>query len=252
MNSIRKKNKKSRKRKKWSVALIVIGVLAAAVLIVVFLFRTKSYKVEGNVYYSDNTITTWIGNDDLSVNSLYVVFKYRFLDPELPVGVEQLQVSLKNPWTVRVNVEEKEMAGYVTVNDEYLYFDADGTAIMKTKKVFEDVPCIEGLEFDASKVETGKIIPVEDKSIFENIVDVSRNLKKYQLKPDRVTCSGGEIRIYFGSVEVLLGDGNYEQKLQQVQPILEKLNELYPNQAGTLHLENYSSESGSVRFVPAS
>lgn len=252
MNSIKEKKKKKKKRKKWPVVLTVIGILAAAVLIVIFMFRTRSYKIDGNVYYSDNTIMTWVGNDDFSSNSLYVVFKYKFLDPDLPVGVEQLHVSLKNPWTVRVNVEEKEMAGYVMVDDEHLYFDDEGTAIMKTKKVFDNVPCIEGLEFDASKVETGKTIPVEDKSIFEKIMDVSRNLKKYNLKPDRVTCTDGEIRIYFGSVETLLGVDNYEQKLQQVQPILDKLNELYPGQAGTLHLENYSSESGSVRFVPAS
>ena len=52
-------------------------------------------------------------------------------------------------------------------------------------------------------------------------------------------------------VEVILGDGNYEEKLQQVEPILQKLSELYPDTAGTLHLENYTTESESIRFVPA-
>ena len=50
---------------------------------------------------------------------------------------------------------------------------------------------------------------------------------------------------------MLLGNGSYEEKLQQVDPILEKLNELYPDTAGTLHLENYNSDSESIRFVPA-
>ena len=57
--------------------------------------------------------------------------------------------------------------------------------------------------------------------------------------------------MYFGIVEVLLGSGGYEEKLEQVQPILDKLAELYPDTAGTLHLENYDPDSESIRFVPA-
>ena len=101
------------------------------------------------------------------------------------------------------------------------------------------------------KVEMGKKLPVEDDSIFEKIVEVSKNLKKYSLTPDRMSCPDGTVQIYFGIVEVLLGSGDYEEKLQQVQPILDKLAELYPDTAGTLHLENYDSESESIRFVPS-
>nr|WP_294491294.1 cell division protein FtsQ [uncultured Mediterraneibacter sp.] len=245
------KTKKNKKRKIWPVVLSVFGVLAAAALIAVFLFRTKAIEVEGNTYYSDNTITTWIEKDDLSVNTLYLLAKYHLSDPELPAGVERLSVSLKSPWTLRVQVEEKEMAGYVSFDDAYLYFDGEGTAILRSKKVIEGVPCIEGLAFDTAKVAIGKTLPVEDESIFENIVDVSRGLKKHSLTPDRLSCAESEIRIYFGSVEVMLGDGGYEEKLQQVEPILAKLSELYPDTAGTLHLENYTSDSESIRFVPA-
>ncbi|HIX63719.1 MAG TPA: cell division protein FtsQ [Candidatus Mediterraneibacter colneyensis] len=245
------KKKKNKKRKVWRFVLAFLGAVAAIVLIVVFLFRTKTIEVEGNSYYSDNTITTWIQNDDLSVNTLYVLAKYALTDAELPAGVEHLQVSLKNPWTLRVQVEEKEMAGYVSFDDAYLYFDGEGTAILKSKKVIEGVPYIEGLTFDASKTAVGEPLPVEDDGIFENIVDVSKNLKKYSLTPDRLSCAEGDIRIYFGVVEVILGDGNYEEKLQQVEPILQKLSELYPDTAGTLHLENYTTESESIRFVPA-
>ena len=245
------KKKKNKKRKVWPVVLSVFGGLTAAVLIAVFLFQTRAIEVEGNTYYSDNTITTWIQNDDLSVNTLVLLAEYGLSDPELPAGVERLKLSLKNPWTLHVQVEEKEPAGYVTFEDAYLYFDGDGTAILRSKKVLEGVPYIEGLAFDAAKAAVGEPLPVEDDGIFGDIVDVSKNLKKYSLTPDRLSCAQGDIRIYFGGVEVILGEGDYEEKLQQVQPILAKLSELYPDTAGTLHLENYSSESESIRFVPA-
>lgn len=243
--------KKKKRRKIWPVVFAVILFLIILAAAVVLLFRTCTVKVKGNSYYSENTITTLVQRDKLSVNTLYILLKYDFLEPELPAGIKQLNISLENPWTVRVTVEEKEMAGYVDYDEAYLYFDGDGTAALKTKKQIEGVPYIEGLVFDEGAVELGKTLPVEDDSIFDKIVDASRNLKKYNLTPDRISCAEGDVRLYFGIVEVLLGDDNYEEKLQQVSPILEKLSELYPDTAGTLHLENYDSDSESIPFVPA-
>ena len=243
--------KKKKRRKKWPV---VVGILMGLFILAagaVVLFRTRTVEVEGNSIYSENTIATWVQKDKLSVNTLYLLVKYNFLDSELPVGVEQMDVSLKNPWTVHVKVEEKELAGYVDCSGTYLYFDQNGIAVLKTKKQIEDAPYIEGLTFDESDVEIGKTLPVEDDSIFGKIVDASRYLKKYSLAPDRISCVEGDVRLYFGIVEVLLGDGGYEEKLQQVEPILDKLAELYPKTAGTLHLENYESASDAISFVPA-
>lgn len=243
--------KKKKRRKKWPV---VVGILMGLFILAagaVVLFRTRTVEVEGNSIYSENTIATWVQKDKLSVNTLYLLVKYNFLDSELPVGVEQMDVSLKNPWTVHVKVEEKELAGYVDCSGTYLYFDQNGIAVLKTKKQIEDAPYIEGLTFDESDVEIGKTLPVEDDSIFGKIVDASRYLKKYSLAPDRISCVEGDVRLYFGIVEVLLGDGGYEEKLQQIEPILDKLAELYPKTAGTLHLENYDSASDAISFVPA-
>ena len=243
--------KKKKRRKVWRVILAVLLALIILAAAAVLLFRTRSVEVEGNSYYSDNTIATWVQREDLSVNTLYILLRYNFTDAELPDGVEHLTISLKNPWTVHVDVEEKEMAGYVDYDGASLYFDQEGMAVLKTTKQIEGVPYIEGLAFDESKVEIGKVLPVEDDGIFGQIVDATENLKKYSLTPDRLSCAEGDIRLYFGVVEVLLGNGDYEVKLQQVPPILAKLEELYPDTAGTLHLENYTSDSESISFVPA-
>ena len=245
------KNKKHRKKRIWPVVLTVLSAAVLLGFIGVFGFQTRSFEVEGNNYYGETSIASWIQRDKLSVNTLYILFKYRFTDAELPSAVESMEVSLKNPWTVHVKVTEKEMAGYVDYDGAYLYFDRDGTATVRTSQTIEGTPYIEGLQFDASKVVIGESLPVEDDSIFGKIVDVSRYLKKYSLTPDRISCAQGDIRIYFGVVEVILGDENYDDRLAQVQPILDKLSEQYPDVAGTLHLENYDSSSTSIRFVPS-
>lgn len=246
-----KKQKKHKKRKIWPVVLGVIVTIALLAAVALLLFRTKAFEVEGNSYYGESTITTWIENDRFSANSLYVLAKYNLTDAELPSAVESFSVSLKNPWTVHVTVKEKEMAGYVDYDGAYLFFDQSGTAALRSKKLIEGTPFVEGLVFDASKVEMGKKLPVEDDTIFEKIVEVSKSLKRYSLTPDKMSCAEENVQIYFGIVEVLLGSGDYEEKLEQVPPILEKLAELYPDTAGTLHLEKYDSDSESIRFVPA-
>lgn len=245
------KKRKHKKRRVWLIVVSVIAGLAVLAAVAVFLFRTRSFVVEGNSYYGENTITTWIQNDRFSVNTLYIMAKYNLTDADLPSGVESMKITLKNPWTVRVKVTEKEMAGYVDYEGAYLYFDDSGVASLRTNKLIEGTPYIENLTFDASKVKIGEKLPVEDDTIFGKIVEVSKNLKKCDLTPDKMSCTDGNVQVYFGIVEVLLGSGNYEEKLQQVPPILAKLAELYPDTAGTLHLENYDPESESIRFVPS-
>lgn len=245
---------KNKKHKKKRILLPVVSVILTLVLLTataIFLFRTRSFEVEGNSYYGDNTITSWIQNDRFSVSTLYILVKYNFTQADLPSGVESMGVSLKNPWTVKVKVKEKEMAGYVNYDGAYLYFDRNGMAVLRSTKLIESVPYIEGLSFDPSAVKIGEKLPVEDDSIFEKIVEVSKSLKKYDMISDKISCTGGDIQVYFGIVEVLLGNGDYAEKLEQAGVILQKLSELYPETPGTLHLENYKSDSQAIRFVPA-
>ncbi len=53
---------------------------------------------------------------------------------------------------------------------------------------------------------------------------------KYELSSDRLTCSDGGVNLIFGVVTVQLGKGNYEMKIAQISPILEKLNEKFTGQ----------------------
>ena len=165
--------------------------------------------------------------------------------PEMPTAVERMEISLKNPWTVHVQVREKQMVGYVDYDDSYLYFDHEGTALVRRKKIVEGVPHVEGLAFDASGVVLGETLPVDDESIFERITEVSRGLEKYKLTPDRLSCADGEIILTFGRIQILLGNDNYDERLAQIDPILEKLDENYPDTSGTVsytHLDVYKRQ----------
>ena len=80
--------KRKRRRKVWKIVLAVLAAVILLAVIAVFGFRKRSVEVEGNEYYSANSITAWIENDELSVNSLYLLLKYNFTEAELPSAVE--------------------------------------------------------------------------------------------------------------------------------------------------------------------
>ena len=242
--------KRKRRRKVWRTVLSVGAAVILLGLILVFGFRVRTIEVEGNEYYGDNSIATWIQNDKFAENSLYVLLKYNLTQPDVPSAVESMKVSLKNPWTLAVKVTEKTMLGYVDYDEAFLYFDREGIASLRTKEAMEGVPYVEGLKFDASKVVIGETLPVEDDSIFEKIMETSRYLDEEELTPDRLVCTDSGITLYFGNVEVLLGNSGFEERIAQIGPILEKLAESYPDTAGTLHLENFDESSEAVRFVP--
>lgn len=229
--------------------IVVLLLLAVFVL----LFQTRSIKVKGNEYYGENSIISWLKKDKLSVNTVYLFWKYNYTDAEVPSVVEGMQLTFENPWTLVVQVKEKEKSGYVSFNDTNLYFDRKGTALFESKKTFTGVPYVEGLSFDTSKVEIGKKIPVEDDSAFTLIAEASKYLVKYSLTPDKLVYENEQsVVLYFGTVEVLLGNKEYELRIAQIKPILEKLKEQYPDQAGVLHLENYEADSASINFTPQS
>ena len=94
---------------------------------------------------------------------------------------------------------------------------------------------------------------MEDDSAFTLIAEASKYLVKYSLTPDKLVYENEQsVVLYFGSVEVLIGNKEYEIRIAQIKPILEKLKEQYPDQAGVLHLENYEADSASINFTPQS
>lgn len=243
----KKKHRRGRLVLKLLAMLILVGVL------VFFLFQTREVQVKGNEYYGDSSMKSWIQNDKYAVNTLYIFAKYNYTDVALPSAVESVKISLKNPWTVVATVTEKQMYGYVQISDEErLYFDQNGMAALQTKKEIDGVPLIEGLELDTTKVKMGKTLPVSDKSIFKKIVEAAKYLNKYQLTPDRLVCGtdGKSLVLYFGKVQVLIGESSYEERLAQISPILAALQEKDADAEGILHLENYEEGSSSIRFVP--
>ena len=234
-----------RKRKKsyklYALTVIVLGI-AIIVMSVVLLFYVQKIEVTGNEYTDSQEIVELAKEDRYTFNSLYVLWKYRFSDYEKPGSVVSMKASLKNPWTVKIRVGEKEIIGYVYDEGSYVYFDKEGTVVLKETKILEGVPCIEGIS--AAGTELYATIPNIDEDLFEAILDTTTQLKQFELAPDRIVCGDSGIYLVFQDVCVALGDKVTLEKMAQIPPILSKLQ----GQTGTLRLEHYEDESNTITF----
>ncbi len=236
----RKKRRKSHRLYALIVIILGIAIIAASIYL---LFYVQGIEVKGNDYTEDKVILESVQKDKYSVNSLYLLIKYRFKEYEVPGSLTSIKVGLKNPWTVKIMVKEKPIIGYITEDDNYVFFDKTGTVVLKSRELREGVPGIEGADVGETKLY--KPLKIKDEKLLKAILDVAQEVKNYDLQPDRIVCAEDGIELYFGSVRVVLGMNVTTEKMAQITPILAKLE----GRAGTLNLRYFEDETNVIAFT---
>ncbi len=226
----------------YALIIIVLGVAIIAIS-VYLLFYVQGIEIKGNEYTEDKVILESVQKDKYSINSLYLVVKYRFMEHEVPGSLTSIKVGMRNPWTIKITVKEKPIVGYITEDEEYVFFDKTGTVVLKGRERIEGVPGIEGVNVGESKLY--KPMNLKDEKFLEAILNVAQEVKNYQLEPDKIVCVSDGIELYFGSVRVALGMDVTTEKMAQITPILAKLE----GRAGTLNLRNFMDESNVIPFT---
>lgn len=193
---IQKERKKRIIKQAAMKAILVIILVCIAMITFLLLFQVRKIEVSGNQYLSRQEIADWVQDDNWSSNSLYVMIRNHLMNHELLPAMEEANVTMKNPWTVKVTIKEKRVAGYIVSGDECIYFDKDGIVLAKTKELWDGIPCIEGLE--VKKVQLYKELPVSkaNKKAFGNLLDMTMTLKKCDLAPDKIVCSGSDLYLF--------------------------------------------------------
>lgn len=206
-------------RQIYAVLIILLGLLILGMSIVI-LFHTKEIEVGGLEYASDTEVIEWVKQDEMSANTLYLLWKYRMQKPELLPFIDEVKVTLKSPWSVKINVTEKKIVGYIAAEEGYYYFDKEGLVVFQNEVPLEEVPCIEGMEVEEKKLYHQ--LKTADNKVFAHILDVTQLLKKEELKPDRILSDGKNVTLYFGAICVELGSGGYANKVVQLPAVLGK------------------------------
>ena len=235
------KRRRKKSHRVYAFVVLLLGAAIAAGLIFV-IFYVQKIEVRGNEYVTEQEIVKAVQSDRYSVNTLFILGKYATGRGEVPPCLERMKVGMKLPWIVKVDVKEKAVVGYIKDGDKYAYFDKEGLVVLESSALMEGVPYIEGIEVE--KIRLYQPLKSDDTQIFEQLLETSKELKKYEMAMDRIVCGQNGISLYSGKVRICLGDTVSAEKIAQIRPILEKLGD----REGTLHLENYSEVNKSVTF----
>lgn len=245
---VKKERKKNRRKKRILYGFVIaVAVIAIGALLVWKVFTVEQVDVEGNEIYPDQKIEQWVLNDEYSWNSLYVFFKYKLKDMDEIPFVDSLEISLKSPHVLQVEVYEKAVLGYVYVPSlgKNAYIDKDGFVVELSTEVIAGTTKISGLSVQTATLY--EKLPLENASILKTLLNVSQLLNKYELIPDLVYVTDhDDVLLCYGSVQVNIGDNIYLNekivRLQQIMPELEGM-------TGTLHLEDWSETNTDIIFA---
>lgn len=237
-------------RYKKSLFIILGIVLALAIALLVALnyiidnYKVTNIYVSGNTHYTNEEIIDMVMTDGFSHNSLYLSFKYRDKSIEGVPFVEKMDVDILSPDTIRINVYEKAVAGYIAYLGHYMYFDRDGIVVESSMEPSNVVPQVMGLDFNY--VILYEKLPVDNETVFAEILDITQLLDKYRLHANKIFFDNEyNVYLYFDDVEVSLGTSSYiDEKIIQLQYILPNLE----GKKGILEMKDFDEDTKNITF----
>ena len=231
-----KKETKTKTVKKLIVVLVALAVLFILGLSFAGVFRVRQVTVTGNAYYTKEEVVDLLLDEGSLQNTLLVYLRYKYQEhPEIPF-IDDFEVTMDSWQSLKIRVYEKNMVGYVRYLGQDVYFDKDGIVVESSTQELEGIPQISGVTFDSLAIH--QPLSVEDPTIFDTILSITKLLTKYDLDPDEIRFgAGGELFLQLGDVKVALGTGeNLDEKISRLKQLEGDLKD----KSGTLHMENYT------------
>ena len=242
-----KKETKTKTVKKLIVVLAALAVLFILGLSFAGVFRVRQVTVTGNAYYTKEEVVNLLLDEGSLQNTLLVYLRYKYQEhPEIPF-IDDFEVTMDSWQSLKIRVYEKNMVGYVRYLGQDVYFDKDGIVVESSTQELEGIPQISGVTFDSLAIH--QPLSVEDPTIFDTILSITKLLTKYDLDPDEIRFgAGGELVLQLGDVKVALGTGeNLDEKISRLKQLEGDLKD----KSGTLHMENYTDETTHISLESA-
>lgn len=242
-----KKETKTKTVKKLIVVLAALAVLFILGLSFAGVFRVRQVTVTGNAYYTKEEVVDLLLDEGSLQNTLLVYLRYKYQEhPEIPF-IDDFEVTMDSWQSLKIRVYEKNMVGYVRYLGQDVYFDKDGIVVESSTQELDGIPQISGVTFDSLAIH--QPLSVEDPTIFDTILSITKLLTKYDLDPDEIRFgAGGELFLQLGDVKVALGTGeNLDEKISRLKQLEGDLKD----KSGTLHMENYTDETTHISLESA-
>lgn len=230
--------------KKPVILLSVLLIVLIAVIMVSQMYTVDTVSIEGNIHYTNEEIQEMVMGDQFGDNSLFLAMKYKNKEiTDIPF-VETMDVTIVSPHSVKITVYEKALAGYVEYMGQFFYFDKDGIIVESSDVRTMGIPQILGLTFQY--IVLYEKLPVENDTIFKQILDVTQLLNKHAINVDKIYFDKNyNITLYFDEARVKLGSTDYiDEKVMRLKSILPQLTD----KKGVLRMENFTTDIENITF----
>lgn len=224
--------------------VIIISGLAVVLLLAVILltvFRIRKITVAGTERYTAEEMERLVLSDVMDYNTIWLWLKTK-LGPQIEIPfVEKYDIRITGASSVEITVYEKSVVGYINCMGANMFFDKDGIIVETTgDSEPAGAPLVTGLRFDYAVLH--EKIPVDNKSTFELLLNLTQQLIKDEISVEKIYLSGNmEITLFMGNVRVELGkDEKMAEKLNDLKNLQENLKQY----SGVLDMKEYN-ESGT-------
>ena len=240
---------KSSDKGKTKIKILLLLLVLLAVLGLGFALQSiddADIVIQGNQKYSREEMIDFIFTSRWDKNPYILYFNVKRGKTKMIPFVDQYDVSITGFNKVSITVYEKKIIGFVSYMGTNMYFDKDGTVVESSSKQLEGVPPVTGLEFE--NIVLGEPLPVEDRQVFDLILDTTQALTKYSVNAEKLYVSkAGEavLTIKNGEIEVLLGTlDDMDDKIRTVSDMMPNLEGL----KGVLDLRVYRQDQTGYTF----
>jgi cell division protein FtsQ len=228
-----------------AVAALFLIVIAAMAFILVH-DRITEVEVIGNKHYTEEEIRNMVLKGNIMDNSLLLSLKYRNKSIEDIPFIETMDVEVLGADSIRIMVYEKTLAGCVSYLNNYMYFDREGIVVESSPEMTEGVPEVTGLHFEY--VQLYEKLPVEKEEVFQEILDLTQLLSKYEISADKIYFdSDMNVTLYFGQARVRIGSGSrIDEKIMQLSVMIPAIE----GKSGVLDMTDFGENTTSLTFEP--
>lgn len=218
------------------------GIIVAALLLIAILLLSvhiQQVTVAGSNRYNEKQIEDLLFSGTWGKNSAYAYFTDKFRPHRQIPFVEDYKVVFHGPFHVEVIIYEKSIVGYVSYMSSYMYFDKDGIVVESSSNKLDGIPMVTGLDF--GRIVLYQPLPVEDKKVFGDILNLTQQLAAKQIKVDQLRYdSHDQATLYIGKLEVTLGsNADIDGKISTLSDILTSQPQLAQT-SGVMRLDDYS------------
>lgn len=231
---------KRRLRKKW-IGYSIFILLLITIGIFFLTFHAEHISISGNEYYTEEEMKDMLFESPFDYNTILFYIKYRYIGiKEIPF-VQKITVKRDGRNGLKIKIYEKALVASVKYMGEYVYFDKEGTVLECSPKQIERIPNIAGLHFNGFVLY--QPLEVQEKSIFEKILDLSQLLRRYKMSVDKIKFDENkEVKLECENIKIYLGKKEfYDEQIVALSEILPKAME--QKLKGVIHMENYTSGS---------